>query len=315
MEIDGSLPPVTSFIEPAVQPEETVPEPPVTEPLSGEEPAIEPEEEELPGVIRNLLEGHYTGVSDVRLRINFADELAAIEQEQMQAAAAEQIDGMLAAVGATIAGLPGSSETVIAEELEGTTEETADEPTEEQLAAIAEYQGAFVEEVNESKEVFVTSETPSQEELVAGLNGAFESFAASLNSLFEPPAVPEPEPVEAPVTTTDEGTEGENQPVELLVEEGGAEGTGEINGEGPEPEIPAEARFDYQGFIESLTSSFTTALDELINALNEVNTLPELSEPNGNGVAFDKFLAIYNEMRNEEPESGTVSEELLDAAL
>jgi len=317
MEIDGSLPPVTTFIEPAVQPEETVPEPPVTEPLSGEEPAIEPEEEELPGVIRNLLAGHYTGVSDVRLRINFADELAAIEQEQMQAAAAEQIDGMLVTVGATIAGLLGSSETVIAEESEGTTEVTAEEPTEspteEQLAAIAEYQGAFVEEVNESKEVFITSETPSQEELVAGLNGAFESFAASLISIFEPP--PEPEAVTPPETTTSEGTEGEGEPDELVVEGGGTEGTGEINGEGPEPEIPAEAGFDYQGFIESITSSFMTSLEGLISALNEVNTLPELSEPNGNGVAFDKFLAIYNEMRNEEGESGTVGEELLDAAL
>ena len=319
MEIDGSLPPVTTFIEPAVQPEETQPEPPVTEPLSGEEPAIEPEEEELPGVIRNLLAGHYTGVSDVRLRINFADELAAIEQEQIQAAAAEQIDGMLLTVGATIAGLLGSSETVEAEESEGTTEETAEEPTEgpteEQLAAIAEYQGVFVEEVNDSKEVFITSETPSQEELMAGLNGAFESFAASLISIFEPPPAPEPEAVTPPVTITSEGTEGESEPDELVVEGGGTEGTGEINGEGADPEIPAETGFDYQGFIESLTTSFTTSLDELINALNDVNALPELSEPNGNGVAFDKFLAIYNELHNEEGESGTVGEELLDAAL
>jgi len=317
MEIDGSLPPVTSFIEPAIQREETQPEPPVTEPLSGEEPAIEPEEEELPGVIRNLLAGHYTGVADVRLRINFADELAAIEQEQIQAAAAEQIDGMVVTVGATIAGLLGSSETVKAEEIEGTTEETAEEPTdsptEEQLAAIAEYQGAFVEEVNESKEVFITSETPSQEELFAGLNVAFESFAASLISIFEPE--PEPEAVTPPIITTSESTKGESEPDELLIEEGGSEIPGEINGEGLEPETPSEAGFDYQGFIESLTSSFTTALDGLINSLNEVNALPELSEPNGNGVAFDKFLAIYNELRNEEPESGTAGEELLDAAL
>jgi len=320
MEIDGSLPPVTSFIEPSAPPEETVPESPVSEPLSGEAPPIEQEEEELPGVIQNLLEGHYTGVADVRLRINFADVLAAIEQEQIQAAAAEQIDGMLVTVGATIAGLLGSTEAVKAEELEGPIEEPAEEategPTEEQLAAIGEYQGVFVQEVNESKEVFITSEAPSQEDLVAGLNGAFESFVASVVSIFEPPPAPEPEAVTPPVITTSEGTEGESQPEDLVVEEGGAEGTGEINGEAPEPEIPAEPGFDYQGFIESLTTSFMSALEGLINALNEVHVLPELSEPNGNGVAFDKFLAIYNELQSiEEPDSGTAGEELLDAVL
>ena len=321
MEIDGSLPPVTTVIEPPAPTEETVPEPPVSEPLSVEEPPIEQEEEELPGVIRNLLEGHYTGVADVRLRINFADVLAAIEQEQVQAAAAEQIDGMLATLGVTVAGVLGSSEAVKADEtLEGSTEAPAEEssegPTEEQLAAISEYQGVFVEEVNDSKEVFITSEAPSQDELVAGLNGAFESFVASLISLFEPEPAPEPEEVEPPVTTMSEGPEGESQPDELLVEEGGAEGTGEINSEEPEPEIPVEAGFDYQSFIENLTSSFTTALDELINALNDVHALPELSEPNGNGVAFDKFLAIYNDLQNPETgDDGTAGEEPLEVVL
>ncbi len=320
MEIDGSLPPVTSFIERSAATEETVSEPPVSEPLSVEEPLTEQEEEELPGVIRNLLEGHYTGVADVRLRINFADVLAAIEQEQMQAAAAEQIDGMLVTVGATIAGLLGSTEAAKAEELEGPIEAPAEEPsespTEEQLAAIGEYQVAFVQEVNESKEVFITSEAPSQEELVAGLNGAFESFVASLISTFEPGPAPEPEAVAPPVITTSEGIEGESEPDELIVEEGGAEGTGETNGEAPEPEIPAEPGFDYQGFIESLTTSFMSALDGLINALNEVHALAELSEPNGNGVAFDKFLAIYNELQNPEMgDDGTASEEPLEVVL
>ncbi|MHC4737871.1 MAG: hypothetical protein ACYS9Y_03100 [Planctomycetota bacterium] len=321
MEIDSSLPPVTFVIEPPAPTEETPPEPPVSEPLSVEEPPIEQEEEELPGVIQNLLEGHYTGVADVRLRINFADVLAAIEQEQIQAAAAEQIDVMLGTFGTTIAGLLGNTEGAKAGEgLEGSidtpSEEPSDGPTEEQLAAIGEYEGAFVQELNESKEVFITSETPSQEDLVAGLNGAFDSFITSLISIFEPPPAPEEDPVPPPVMTTSEGTEGESEPDELVIEEGGTEGTGEINGEGAEPEIPAESGFDYQGFIESLTTSFTFALDGLINALNEVHALPELSEPNGNGVSFDKFLAIYNELQNPETgDDGTAGEEPLETVL
>ena len=39
------------------------------------------------GVINNLLAGHYKGVADVRLRINFADELLALEQQEMMRSA------------------------------------------------------------------------------------------------------------------------------------------------------------------------------------------------------------------------------------
>ncbi|MHC4216368.1 MAG: hypothetical protein ACYSWP_23700 [Planctomycetota bacterium] len=65
-----------------------------------DEPKVEEvdEEESLPddggqrGVIRNLMEGHYKGVSDVRLRINFHEEITAIENQQLQAASAEKLN-------------------------------------------------------------------------------------------------------------------------------------------------------------------------------------------------------------------------------
>ncbi|MHC4395750.1 MAG: hypothetical protein ACYS1A_08855 [Planctomycetota bacterium] len=352
MEIEGSLPPVTTVIEPPAPTEETPPPAPLSEPLPTEPPPVE--EEELPGVIQNLLEGHYTGVSDVRLRINFADVLAAIEQEQIQAAAAEQIDNMLGAIGATIEGLLGTGDVTEMEEeptavtAEGLVEGTADEPpeepaegpTEEQSAAVLESQGVFVLAVDLSKQEFMISAAPSQDELFTGLNDAFDTFVTSLISVFEPPlAPPEPEPVEPPAETPPtEGTEGDIVPEGTGGEEGGteppapsepesvaspaetppAEGAeGDVEPEEPgETEPPAESGFDYQSFIESLTNSFTAAIAELINAMDEVNILPELSEPNGNGGAYDKFVAIYNELQNPATgDDGGVVEEPLDAVL
>ena len=360
MEIEGSLP-VTPVVEPLAPPEEAPPEPPVSEPLSVSEEPPPVEEEELPGVIRHLMEGHYEGVSDLRLRINFADVLAAIEQEQIQAAAAEQIDNLLGAIGVTIEGLLGTGEEPEATEGESTegpvvaaaekppAEEPTNGPTEEQSAAVLESQGTFVLAVDLSKQDFMTSEAPSQDVLVIGLNGAFDTFVTSLISVFEPPPEPEPEPVDGPAETPPvEGTEGDIVPEGAPFVEGEPEGSGGEDGmveplappelepvdgpagtppaegtegdivpaEAPETEPPAEPEFDYQGFIESLTNAFMAALAELINAMDAVNILPELSEPNGNGGAYAKFLAIYNELQNpEEPDDGAVVEEPLDTVL
>ena len=41
-----------------------------------------------------------------------------------------------------------------------------------------------------------------------------------------------------------------------------------------------------------------TGLKELTNALMGVSVLPELSVPKGNGVAYDKFLSIYNSLQD-----------------
>ena len=47
------------------------------------------DEDGAKGVLRLLQEGHFKGVADVRLRINFHDELAAIEQAHLRASAQE----------------------------------------------------------------------------------------------------------------------------------------------------------------------------------------------------------------------------------
>jgi hypothetical protein len=62
-----------------------------------------------------------------------------------------------------------------------------------------------------------------------------------------------------------------------------------------EPAGPDEQSL-LQSFIDELTAAFGTAVDEFISALNATSVLPPLSQPSGNGVAYQKFLAIYNDM-------------------
>jgi len=69
----------------------------------------------------------------------------------------------------------------------------------------------------------------------------------------------------------------------------------------------------YISLIDELSTAFEAAKDELIEALNGFQLLPELSEPRGNGVAYENFLAIYNQMQTVETAEGdTPSNEEVD---
>lgn len=205
------------------------------------------------GVIRLLQEGHFKGVADVRLRINFYDEISQMETSQTQAAAEEKVSAMLQSVAAVV-------ESFL----------TENELTEDQTAGLSQAQEDFTQAVNNA------------ENGVDAVATAFETFLQALQSLFSPPAEPQEPP---PPQDT-------------------AEGTGEETAPPPEETPPAEeppAGPDWQTFVENLQAAFSAGMEELTAAILNVKTLPELSEPNGNGVAYDKFLAIYNQMRGIEP--------------
>lgn len=230
-------------VEPEV--EETSQQPDINEAV---EPSNEDslDDQEVSGVIRLLQEGHFKGVADVRLRINFHDELAAIEAGELKNAAEGGINGVLEAVGA-------GTEPLTSEAAEGEEED------------LAELQDEFLQAVTAVKDEFMSAERPSKDELIAGIEAAFEAFIEGLWELY-PPA-------EEGVTETAEGEQEEG------TEESGQEEGGDIG-----------------SYIAELEASFAAAMDELSAAMNGAYVLPELSEPMGNGVAYEKFLAIYNEL-------------------
>lgn len=225
-------------------------EPSPTEPQSDIQKANDTEQGK--GVLRLLQEGHFKGVSDIRLRINFFDELAAIEAGKLQAVAEEKVNGVLESVGGVVNSFLEENEL-----------------TEEQAASVLGFQETFVQAVSKYNS-----------EPVTDLKTAFEEFVEALRNLSA-----------SAVQTQEEGITTDTE-----------------SGDAPGPA--------WQTFIEDLQSAFTAATNELTQAFAEVGILPELSEPNGNGVAYEKFLAIYNELRGlQTPTDGQQNSEPLDSAV
>lgn len=207
------------------------------------------------GVLGLLQEGHFKGVADVRLRINFSDELAAIEQAQNRQVVSQKIDVVLESVSSTLR-----------------SGQLTDSPD--------AFIDPFEQAVNESKENFLTAEVQSTSMFTGELESAFETLIISLTEALASAAAENPEEGNVPVDTTMD----EDESVSDL--------------------------------IAGLKAAFSSAMDDLTKELSgAMNLLPELSAPNGNGVAYDKFLEIYNEMQTpREPADTTSNTDRLDTS-
>ncbi len=156
--------------------------------------------------------------------------------------------------------------------------------SEEQVTSISEHMETLTESVGLMKEDFLNAVQLSKEDLISGLNSNFEEFIISVNLVLFPT---EPESPDDISTNGDVGAEesiNEN-PV------------GGENDENIESDQAVESETNFHDFISNLRTTFAESLNELTNALNDSKILPALSEPNGNGKAFDKFLAIYNNLQ------------------
>ena len=283
------------------------------------------------GVIRLLQEGHFKGVSDLRLRINFFDQLSAIEAQQLQAVAEEKVDGILQAVGSVIESLPEEppdEEPQLPEALVVTLSEVTKPPAEfvpeppidepqlpkalfatltevtkplieqapEPAVDVLQLQETFTRTVNQLKEDFLAAQSPTTDTLLEGIQTAFDQLIESLQTALAPPEGPaEPLSNEAPPAPPPD--------VSLANEEGGL--IDPPPGPDSAPETPA--------IIEELTAAFESAMDELIDGFSAVTILSPSSQPAGNGSAYAKFLNIYNQMREiETSDSSPQASQLLE---
>lgn len=264
----------------------------------GETAPLAGTEEKQRGVIRLLQEGHFKGVADVRLRINFYDELSAIEHASLAGATGDEAPKVLEAVNAEV-------ETLVA----------SGELTEEQTAAVLEAQGTFNAAANQLVEEFQSSGGASTDDLLAGLRGAFDDFLESLTPILTPaPAAEEPAVEEAGGTVLETAAvDGEEVVAATALT---VEAVIELPAESLAPEATEETEPSaISAFLESIGSVFESAVEGLSGALEAATTLPPLSEPSGNGVAYAKFLEMYNELRGVVPAEGEAPEgaEGLDA--
>ncbi len=215
----------------------------------------------LKGVIRLLQQGHFKGVADIRLRINFHDQLAAIETAQLRAVADEKVADLAESVVPYIRDLVEKGQ--ISEELASVLVD------------------GFTQKVNQRVEDFLAGQTPSKEALAGELTSTFQAFVASLAAMTEQSS-------ETAVELAQQ-TEIVGEILEGVAAEQVQDGTAAA-------EQTAEQSPD-------ITTAFETALEQFLAALNNVRILPELSGPQGKGVAYQKFLDIYNELQHPAGES------------
>lgn len=311
MEVTGVSLQITPFIQTETLHETNpaVEEIPHEQPQGGEIPEPEAteqsEDRQVKGVIRNLLNGHYKGVADLRLRINNFEALEAIENEQLKALAEEKVAGVLDVVESGVDNILAPSESFTAEAaLEDETE-----PVNETLT-VSELRDEFVGAVNGLAEEFQSAEAPSTDEqsiqtLISGIQGEFTSFVESLQVLLVPTVDPNMDKGGPEDESISE--DGEGQGSSVVAEAPAANPYLESNvvaeapaADGQEPPEPTEP--NYQRLIDELGTAFAAAIVELIETLNGFQLLGELSEPSGNGVAYKNFLAIYNQMQSVETE-------------
>jgi hypothetical protein len=241
--------------------------------LSDDEATVEQtsEEDGAKGVLRLLQEGHFKGVADIRLRINFYDELAAIEGAQLRTVSDEQIGGLTESLSPNLQGLVDSGKV---------SQEQADEAN-----------SILGESINDAVERYLSGEIQSKDDLSAQIRSAFDAFVAFLSEATSPPAEDTQQ-----IQETVEATEENIEETSLSSEQTTTEQTEES-----EQSEPA-------GFVEEMTTAFDTVLANFINSLRTTPVLPELTPPKGNGVAYQKFLEIYNDLyglTNETPAQET----------
>ncbi len=246
----------------------------------------------VPGVIRNLQNGHYKGVADVRLRIVHAEKLAALQAQQFAGAlegAADtvtsalqpvvndlmtELEALAAAADAAVTG-DGDIAAEIAEETADVIEADATDIAPDPLASFR----AALQEVLAGGATTAASFTDAAQT-------AFQTLVEQLglNIVAAEPAA-EPDAGETATPADDTPATGD---------------TGEPLAAAPSDAVDAEAGVvPPRDYLAELTAAFDAALQSVLDAAGAASALPPLSEPNGNGAAYAKFLAMYNDLQTD----------------
>lgn len=248
---------------------------------TAEAAAVENAEQERSGVIRNLLAGHYKGVADIRLRINFADKIEQLNRNETAALAEQANDSINGDLNAEIGTFASSAE--------------LNDTQNAELNTVVEQ---FTRSLDSAFANFTSGEKSDNDTLLGSVQGAFEEFRNSLETLWdeEDNAPSGGNYIEEPVGS--EVVQNDNPIVEEEIA-----GAGE-NEAGPAVDLKAETA----SFIDNFTGTFEDWFTGLQDSLESAPVLPEISQPHDNGVAFDKFMAIYNSLKGDETQPEGVTE-------
>jgi len=275
----------------------------------------ESSESESRGVMRLLEANHFRGVADVRLRINFFDELSAASESAASAVAETESQVFLEGVGGAL------DEFLASLSLDDET-----------MEAIAGRIASFEDDVRVALGSNVTESSVDADVLGGALRSVFGDLAAEISLLLTPSTDDVvPEPVVDPEETTPDGVvdqpgdssnpapdvgDGQTAP-----STGGVDSTSPADADvladviSPDGSSGADTTIVEQDETEPITDSSLTVLMEAFEGflgdyLSSLESALQLADPapyDGNGSAYAKFLAIYNELRGV---SSTVDEQV-----
>jgi len=245
--------------------------------------------EKARGVLRLLEAGHFKGVADVRLRINFFEQLSANAAAQGVSTArslvSELIDKVNSQINESIRPLgDGANEAQVIEDLRSSFESAVQTHLDDfvsgegvNLDGLAEaIQLSFNALVDELRQALMTSDGTEV------TNGAADLASDAAHVLREK--------VE---NVSGLSSVGVRAHADLSVDD---TVTGPQHMDGA-----AAANTTLETALASLVGTFDALLAHLIDSVGDALQLPDPSPPPGNGVAYDKFLAIYNGLRGVEP--------------
>ncbi len=230
------------------------------------------------GVLRLLNEGHFSGVADVRLRINFFDQLSAQQETQSLTNLNEQSTKLIGTVhdafNESVSTLTDDAETKTSltnlyNDFESTLQDTLSN------VSIRELDPAALE---------------------TSIQSSFDSFVGQLSQTLSPPTL------EADAVSKIVDADSLNS--KIVLNDTRLNETTNLTAD--ITTLPVDQTSETTTVATTSTlddamslfkEAFSQALTEFTASLETTSASRELSSYDGNGAAYDKFLAIYNDLR------------------
>lgn len=243
------------------------------------------------GVLRLLEAGHFKGVADVRLRINFHDQLTQKANEaakdELQSGSQDLVSLLNDTVQNTLATVDGvdlhdepddydQHEVPVAELPEVPDSELHEEYSDDDLheAPIDDLLLQFSDTINTAVNDVISGAGLDLNSIETAFTAAFEELTFSIQELLgssevnvtpgENVDVIDDSTITTPVATSDDST--------------------------------------LKQALEDLSDIFTNALSDLLASVESISLLPDPIPATGNGAAYEKFLAQYDQLRFSEPQ-------------
>lgn len=230
------------------------------------------------GVLRLLNEGHFNGVADVRLRINFFDQLSAQQETQSLTNLNEQSTKLI-----------GSIQNTFNESVSTLTDDA------ETKTSLTNLYNDFESTLQDTlSHVSIRDLDPAA--LETSIQTSFDSFVEQLSQTLTTPAqetdaASEIVEVDALKTTVALNDSRLNETVNITADVTALP----VDQTSETTTVATTSTLD--DAMTLFKEAFSQALTEFTTSLETTSSLQDLSSYDGNGVAYDKFLAIYNDLR------------------